>query len=178
MKVNFIKGRALSALSFFFLLSSCSTNKEFSWTLESDGNPGEWNSARIALESQDMFKDLSVELIRSQSSQKVYVSAHSTRFTTITSSAALVPVHIKLDQETSTVLCQTFTGEQKLLIPEETSEKIVNCLLANKPVAIFIDQYRADLNPISFREKFQQLEALEDSFLAKVTQYLPSRPKA
>jgi hypothetical protein len=159
-------------LFFILFISSCSKSINNPWSLEKDNVNSPWVSARLSLASVDVFRDLSIELIQTAHNRKMHVSAYSKRFTPSDNSPLLVPLHLKINKQASTVLCQSIDGGQKLTLPEETSNLIINHLLNGDQVSLFIDQYRAELDPITFKARFKDLEDFNNATIAKVQKAL------
>lgn len=160
-------------LSASLLISSCTQAKQNSWTFETDNTNTPWVSARLSLPSKDIFKDLSVELIQTPNGRSMHIGAYSKRLTPTDENQQLIPLHLRINGNSSTILCQSIEGGQKLIIPEDKSNLIINHLLNGDSVSLFIEQYHAHLDPKSFKTQFKELERLNEGFIAKVKQLLP-----
>jgi hypothetical protein len=70
-------------------------------------------------------------------------------------------VYILIEEEEEEFAAYRLKGGQRLLIPEEAREKIINALLTCKQVTLRVGRYKETLSPEGFNRSFARLIHLQ-----------------
>ena len=116
-----------------------------------------WNSGRIYLCPSNEYSGLEVEFMRTFSGVRMYINVFGLEIPPNGDDLSTSQVYVSFKDYSYTFTAQRFTGGQRLLVPEETMEEIIECLTRGQPVFLRVGRYEGDIYPEQFSEIFTRL---------------------
>jgi hypothetical protein len=127
------------------LLVSCAESKPH-W--EYTASP---STERIYYASEDNYRGIDLEVMRSRSGDRMYASIHSSPVHTESPRISIGSEDEKLEYES-----YRFEGGQRFLLPEEAVEKIFSLLSQSKPVTLQIGRYEQVITSSGFGKVYKK----------------------
>ncbi len=153
-----LRGRALAVLPLIFFLSSCVEPSSCDWQREEYHShfPG-YSSKIISLPPANDDFGLELELASySTESDRMYINLFSLPIPENPNRPKKVDVAIAFESSTETVEADLFSGGQRILLPPEAAQKIIDSLLEGQAVTISVDRYRGEIYPENFSFNFSE----------------------
>lgn len=128
------------------------------WVLEKTVTPyAQYNSARLVLPIEDQFRGLEITLVRGSEGVLMYVNACSVAFPCDEDcfDPNMTQINIVvMGNNPYVVWAHRLQGGQRLLLPCEASDRIIESLLAGIPVEMTIGRYYTEIIPDRFAELY------------------------
>lgn len=150
----------LIALSFFsfFCLFSCNAPCFPHWGFnEIASSCPTQNSAQILFPSNKSYQPVQLELLRTGSGIWMYLNFLSVPVPKNQNDPCKATVKCQVQEEVFFVEAERLEGGQRLLIPEDSANKITEFLLQNETINIRIGHYKALIQPCMFQTQYQKL---------------------
>jgi hypothetical protein len=100
---------------------------------------------------------LEIELVRTVEDLRMYINVFGLDIPPDPNDTASSKVYVSFKDHSYTFSAMRFTGGQRLLIPAETRDEIVDYLLCDQPVFIRVCRYEADIYPRRFFDVYNRL---------------------
>lgn len=150
LKSNF-KKRAVRAL--FFFLTSCSTTP-CQWNCENiDAHHPCFKCSRMILNSTSEPRGLQLEITRTSSGIRTYISTLSLSFP----KGPKVQISLEVDNKTTHFFAERLEGGQKLLLTPTDAEMIIQNLLQGKTTTLSVGRYSSEIVPTGFQRAYREL---------------------
>lgn len=144
--------RASMALFFFFI--ACSSDCSL-WQHDIVRTKcSKYDSDRIILRPNNIFRGLELELARTCSGDRMYVNVFSLSLPRDPDHPSKTKITIITEDEEYHVLADRLEGGQRLLLPGTTADFIIQKLLEDQAICISIGRYRSEIYPNDFREAY------------------------
>lgn len=148
------KKRALLALFYFSMMSSCSQlQREWQFEKTIVANPC-YNSGKIYLATTDKFSGIELECTRSALGVEIFLNIYSLTFPRSCHHSDESTVSLIINEQTITFAAVLFEGEQRLHLPSIASELIIATLLKGESVGIRVGRYKTELTALNFPKLF------------------------
>lgn len=155
----FWKGQAFLALSFFFLLVSCSApSREWEFIYRRN-HPIRFSSGKLLL-SSDMSNNLDLEIVKGFRGMKMYINVHSLSIPTNPENPDKVIVLATWDGTVMEIEADRLRGGQRLLLSTDAANKIIALLENNQTITLSVGRYHGEIVPTGFSENYQKLDRL------------------
>lgn len=151
----FRKGALLGVL---FLLNSCSKQAP-EWTLiSSHSNEPYFVSSRLYFEPENIFREPGFEITRdSLKGSRFYINIYGCPVRAVSETSNTIEVTLTIEGCSETFEAYVFQGNQRLLLPEEISDKIIQGLLNQLSISIKFDNYCGEVTQCGFVKKYNKL---------------------
>lgn len=147
IELNVKKKGQFFVLSFLFLLTACSSASSH-WQTEVTETPSPcFNSTRLILPSSNAVKGLDVEIVQSFSGTRMYVTSCSLPFPSIPDDPDRAVVAITIDGRQEVVIAERLRGGQRLLLPPEAMQQVIDALHQNNSVHLCIGSFQTQVSP-------------------------------
>jgi hypothetical protein len=148
---------AVSAL-FLFLLNACNTEERL-WNFEDHASHyAPYSSKRLILNPESQTSHLEVELVKSHSGLRMYVNLLLFEALPLENQPKRTSLNIILDDgEEMTVYPYLLQGGQRLLLPEEISDLLINQLLCEHSFVISVGNKKTTVVFANFTELYDKL---------------------
>ncbi len=148
--------RALSAL--FLFLISCTTCHQ--WNLiETRADSPCFESARLYYAPEVMSCGLELELDCGTSGWRMYVNTFSLAIAPIDKNNPQATVNIEIEDIQYQFLADLFKGGQRLLLPDEARDLIIETLLQGMLVKITVGRNSEVFPPKNFAEHYEKMKS-------------------
>ena len=157
--LNFKEKRAIIVLFSFFLTACSSTPRQWESSIVK-GNLPHYRSSRLCLSPENNFTGLEVDIIRLSCETRVYINSFGLEFKADRQSPEGFPVvegFMKIREEEKTFEAYLLKGGHRLLLPEETANKILEYLHQNQTIEIIIDHTSTVVVPDQFSKNYQKV---------------------
>ena len=147
--------RALCAL--FVILSGC-TPKCPQWEIEKISTPCHCFSAgKVFYPVQDTFSGIEVELDRGPSDTRMYLNIYSIPLLGSCEEESKILIAVTINEIKEVIEADLLHGNQRILVPLDIMNQIIEALLGNQYVSIAVGQYCAEIPPQNFQTAYQNL---------------------
>lgn len=155
MKGNSSSKRAL--ICALFLFSSCSKQSP-EWQLESANSCEPYFlNAKLYLEPENIFREAGVEIAyNSALGLRMYLNLFGCQLKSV-DEKNFAEVIISIDGQEERSSAFVYQGNQKVLLTEELSNKIITALLSDHPVEIRVGNYYSKISSDGFTKKYRKL---------------------
>ncbi|MFV0339568.1 MAG: hypothetical protein ACK5MA_02910 [Parachlamydiaceae bacterium] len=136
----------------FLLLAACSKQEGSRWYC--DTVCGSDTHSVLILSGSNSFKDLEIELQRTNDDKRIYLNGYGIPFTRNRNDK--VDVMIQLDGQESLVEATLLQGGQSLRLPADAETELLNAIAERKPIYISIGRYSADVHYENFDKHFKK----------------------
>lgn len=146
--------------SVFFLLLTLLTGCGASspWRVSHlQGSQKGFDSARLIYPIRDIVNGVSIEMIYSKDQLRTYVSVCSQTIPPLGGNVKKAFVALKISDQTFQGVAHRHEGGQRVLLPTELQDLLIQNLLDGKPVTIELQGYSTTLNPDQFGAEYQKL---------------------
>ncbi len=139
------------------LLCSCSQNR--SWRVgHVDAGHSAFNSSKLCYRSDDAANGIDVEFLKTQHTLHLYLNVHAHPVPPYEGNAKQALVVFLAGDKKFTYIAARHEGGQRLLVPLEAQEILIEALRANTSITIQLEGYTAQIDPASFSENFTDLQ--------------------
>lgn len=159
--VTKIVEKGIIASLFLFLLTSC-YHAGPKWCLDLP-REGCCQSGRLKFPAAEPCTGVNFEIIRSGEYNWGYLSVLS--FAIPAGEDAMTPVTITAGDQSFTFFARRLEGCQKLLLPDEGLDMIINWLMTGHTIHICFDRYQTTLYSQDFNRRYKELRKGATSFL-------------
>lgn len=137
------------------MLSCACTSSCRQWELETTHTGYTcYNSAVLYLPTSSE-NNLEMELVRSASGTRLYINVFVLAVP-YADDPTKTPVQIEVEELMQTVYAERFEGGQRVLLPPDATAWILESLLNNQTVKIFVGRYHAEVIPTGFADLYKQ----------------------
>jgi hypothetical protein len=151
-----LKG-ASNALFFCLLFSSC-TSPFPQWEYEETATCQPcYRSGRVSLPPKDPLGGLEVEFVRTPSVLRAYLNIYAIQVTSDPQHPGKAEVKLVIEDLSENVYADILQGGQRLLLPADATEKIVNALLQDKSIDLSVGRYHSTVDPHNFVGLYNKL---------------------
>lgn len=158
MQQSMIMKGAIFAL--FLFLTSCSKSSH-QWICEKTLTHDPcYDSMRIILPSRNHFRELELELTQGAYC-KMYINVFSIELPEDPDCPNKTKVSLSVDGNSKIVYADRLKGGQRLLLPPDTTQMIIDSLLEGKPLSLSVSRYKAEIIPDRFSNFYQALEKMK-----------------
>jgi hypothetical protein len=152
MRKNLISKGAFFALLLF--LFSCRVPCQ-RWQIEKVSASSRcFNSGRLYLTPQDDFSGLELEITRGESGVRMYINVFSIEIKPETLTQNTAFVEVKRNDEKQVFQAFLYQGGQRLLLPSQARDYIIDALYCNETIIITTDRYQSEITPNNFSEAY------------------------
>jgi len=138
------------------LLTSCASTSV--WQIDSSqGIPSTFNSVRLYLCTSGGCGDLGLELVRTCEGIRLYLNVYGLDIPPSERDSSISMVYISFREQSYTFCADRLLGGQRLLIPKNVQDDIIEYLQRGQPVFIRVGRYQADIYPEQFLKPFQKM---------------------
>jgi hypothetical protein len=154
-----LKKRTPNVLFFFLLFFSFSCVKPCQqWEMDHiEAQCPYYNSTKIYLPALNSFSNLEVEIVRTANETRMYFNIFTLEFPWICEDESKTEVCLVIDQQEYRFLADRLEGGQRLLLPPDALELVVQTLLQYAPVQAIVGRYTADIIPNNFCVVYNRL---------------------
>lgn len=158
---GFHRKRALSCALSLVCLSSCSSPVRH-WEIEQTltCNPC-YNSGKVYFPPCDEIFGLELELARGPTDYRMYLNIFSRQFPSEDEEGNKTKVSVTIAEQPTDFLANRFQGGQRLLLPDEAVDQIINALIDNQTVTIAVGRYSSEIVSENFIAVFDELNKIE-----------------
>jgi hypothetical protein len=118
----------------------------------------EHHSSRLCYFSKDPIHGIDLELLNTKEHLKVYLNVHSAPIPPCQGNAKSVLVKLKIDDEQFSFIAHRLEGGQRILLPKENAEQLIEALKNHREVTLVLNDYRTVIKTEDFLAKFDHLE--------------------
>lgn len=136
----------------FLFLTSCSEPGAANWS--SDSVKGSDTHSVLILSGNNSFKDLEIELQRTNNEKRLYLNAYGIPFTR--NSNDKVNVTLTINGNETIVEATPLKGGQSLRLPIETEKLVLNAIENRDSIYISIGRYSAEVHYDNFDKHFKK----------------------
>jgi hypothetical protein len=161
MRQKFMQ-RALTALCTLSLLNGCSTPPCREWIFNDIiASCPSYNSGRLLLQPDNAYTYLEVEILRSKSGIRMYLNILLMEARPCEENPQKAKVEIILADETLTVYAHILKGGQRLLLPGEVADLLIDTLLDDQCFTIQVGAKKIVIVPDRFQESYNKFLQVE-----------------
>lgn len=147
----------LLLLSLIFFLSACAPDcRRWEIDVTDETCLPLYNSGRMSL-ATGPCDNLELELDRGSSGLRMYINVFAMALPHSQEDDQKTNVNVEILDETWTVLAERLQGGQRLLLPPEIADIIVDALLSNQLVNISVGRYHAEILSAGFKKHYDEL---------------------
>jgi hypothetical protein len=148
-------------IALFLFFSTCSSTCKQQWMIEKviTDSPC-FNSGKLTLSPTDTFCGLELELTRGESGVRMYINVFSLEIKPEHSMQSTALVEVTYQNQKQTFHAFLYQGGQRLLLPNQARDLIIESLSQNEPVCIAVGRYRSEISPEDFTCKYDALLSL------------------
>lgn len=159
---DFIFKRMLSIL-FLFLFTCCSSPDKQEWELQQiKAKSSLQNSGRMLFVPLEQKVDFEIELARDFTGCRFYLNFFTVHVRSLHSSSSEAEALILFDNDDSwTIYPYLFSGGQRLLLPEDVTEYLIDTLLDGRSFSVKIGNYHLTVYPENFEKIYTELMKIE-----------------
>lgn len=153
----FRKGALLGVL---FLLQACSKQAPEWMLISSHSSEPYFVSSRLYFQPENIFREPGFEIICDSmrgSRSRFFINVYGCPVRTTSESPNTAEVILTIDGYSETFMAHVFQGNQRLLLPDEISDKIIQGLLNRHSVSLKFDNYHGELTQYGFVKKYNRL---------------------
>lgn len=148
--------RVLVAL-FLFTLTSCETPCR-QWSLDQYSSKYScFESSRMTLPGSSTSSPLTISIIRTISGVRMYINLLQLPVPPDPTDLSKAVVTISDDCKSYQISVHRFEGGQRLLVPNEVSQQLIELLLNDQSFKISVGSYRSDIIPANFQKLYNTL---------------------
>ncbi len=151
---NAIKKRTFIVL--FFYLSSCTSSPQWYLAKTITCDPC-FNSGRMYFASESCNRGLELEIDQGLSGLRMYINVSSFEVPPISDTCAKAKVAISICGEETLALADIFQGGQRLLLPDDARDLIIESLQEGNTVTLKTGRYCAEIPPAHFAKAYNEL---------------------
>lgn len=149
-------------LSFFLLLIFGCSPACRQWQYDDVCTPcGQYNSGRMFLPISIPGNNLELEITRGLSGTHVYVNVCSLPVPPAPENPSIAPVNVIIGDSVTRTFAERLQGGQRLILPCEISQDIINAVLNNESVVISAGAYRAEIISTRFHKHYEHLNRIK-----------------
>ncbi len=154
--------RVFIALCILTFLNGCSSPRCRQWIFNDviTSCPSH-NSGRLLLQPNNDFSYLELEIVRSRSGVRMYLNILLMEARPSEENPQMTKVLILLSDETLTVYANIFKGGQRILIPGEIADILIENLLDSQCSTIQLGARKIDIIPDQFQECYTKLLSIK-----------------
>jgi hypothetical protein len=159
LMIRFFKNLFFFCLSFFLLFScaGCGPSWGFQKGISHCFND---NSGRIFLPPTGPTSGLSMEIVRGSYGVRMYVNVLQLEAPLDPSSPEVTPVVLSIYGNVVVVMADRFQGGQRLLLPEDITDELIDVLLSNQSFLVYVGCYEAEIVPTGFCEAYKKIMSI------------------
>lgn len=150
----------LFMMGFSILMFSCSTPCREWILLQNETCNPKYNSARLILEPDKSSCYLELELDRTCSGTRMYMNLNLFQAFPLDDNPCLTKAEMTIDEELITFYPTILTGGQRLLVPEEIANRIIETLIEGKILVLKLGRNQITVISAKFQENYEQFMAL------------------
>ncbi|MBA2726576.1 MAG: hypothetical protein H0U49_00180 [Parachlamydiaceae bacterium] len=145
----------LGSAGLLFANSCASTS---AWQTDtSKGTPSSFNSIRLYLCTSGGCGDLGLELVRTCDGIRLYLNVFGLAIPPSETDCSISMVYVSFRERSYTFCADRLLGGQRLLIPKNVQDDIIEYLQNDQPVFIRVGRYQADIYPEQFLKPFTKM---------------------
>lgn len=138
------------------LAVSCQSSPP-SWKVsETKSRHPSYQACSISQKPDNPYRGMELEFVRTSSRTHAYLNVFSLTFPSDRLDENKTKVVIKIEDEEQIFLAHRLEGGQRLLLPEDARDLLVQALLENKPVAMIAGRFDVKISPGNFSKKHCQ----------------------
>ena len=150
------KRRVLTTLLFLFFTACNPTCRQ--WECDEAVTCSRcYDSVRLLISCDNPFNGIGVEIIGTSENLRMYLNVYAYPLLPISPDSQEVIVTITIDGNDCSCNAYLFEGGQRLLVPPEFSEQIIEGLLDEQCVIISIGPYKAEIPHRNFAKSYSLL---------------------
>lgn len=153
--VNF-REKALSAF-FLFILISCSKHCAWEYEFTETACPI-YESAKVYSPALSSFDGLEVEILATKTGTWMFLNVYSIPLSGSCGSSGKIEVELTIDGEPLQCEGYLYEGGQRIVLDDNTRDRIIEALLNQQSVTIAIGRYHAELDPTDFVKAYLKLQ--------------------
>ena len=156
--MSIIFQRTLCVLLFFFL-SGCTSVPCQRWvSQEIPGKCPDDNAARLIFVQTVQPSGFEIELTRNHQGIHLYLNLFMMHARPCPDSPCYTLATITFDDDSSwTIYPHLFAGEQRLLLPDDTTDYLVETLLEGRSFIIHLGNHELEITPANFQELYEKI---------------------
>ena len=120
-----------------------------------------YNSGKLILEPENSYSYLQMEIIRNHSGTRMYLNILLMQALPCDDNPKMTKVEITLPDETLTVYANLLEGGQRILIPGEVADILIQTLLEGQSFTVKTGSKKIVIIPDHFQESYEKLLAIE-----------------
>ncbi len=144
------------------LLSACRHSDRWAYNQIESGDK-QFNSTKLSHHTSDLVNGLDLEFMRIAGEIRTYLNIHSLPIPSSKEDPKTTSGFLTIGSEKHPFQAFRHEGGQRLLLPKEISELIIQALSHNLPVHIKVFGYSSTITAEGFEPKFQKM--MKDSHL-------------
>ncbi len=152
---NFINKKI--RILFFLLLCGCESSSLWHVSHQK-GSEKKFDSARLSYPVRDRVNEVAVEMVYSKKSLRTYLEIHSQTIPPYQGNPQHALVKVKTPEHTCQGIAHRHQGGQRVTLPTDLQEVLVEALMKNSPVTIELMGYSTTLQPDNFALFYQELQ--------------------
>ncbi len=138
-------------------LTSCRSNSHWALNRVESGNP-QFDSTKLTFYSTDPINGIDLELLNTHQQLYVYLNVHSVPIPPLKTDPKHALVHITIGKEKHRVEALRREGGQRLLLPEDAVQLILDALKKEQSLDLAISGYRVSIDPEGFSERYEKMQ--------------------
>lgn len=115
-------------------------------------------SSRLSSPAHDRVNGVGVEMVYTQNSLRTYLEVHSQTIPPYHGNDKEAIITLKTTDQTFHAIAHRHAGGQRLLLPADLQQILIDNLLSNQPVTIELQGYRETLSPEHFSDKYHRIK--------------------
>jgi len=112
------------------------------------------DSSRLSCPAHDKVNGVGVEMVFAENSLRTYLEVHSQAIPSYRGNDREALVTLKMADRVFHTIAHRHAGGQRLLLPSDFQQILIDALLEGSPVVIELQGYRSTLNPEQFSNKY------------------------
>lgn len=143
--------------AFFLLVTSCSQPCQQWQIQETITRCPYYSSGKIFLSPNEEFGTLELEIDRGSSGLKMYVNAFILEIPSLPDDCSKAELIVSIENQSFTVITDRFEGGQRLLVPSEAANIIINALLECKTICLHAGRFQSTIISTGFPQVYYEL---------------------
>ena len=140
------------------LLASCQSQNSWEVSHVQAGNK-EYTSARLSHKIRDIVNGIGIEMICAKGKVNTYLEVHAQTIPAFQGNPKEALVIMKIENKTYQAIAPRHEGGQRVSLPPQLQQLLVESLQLNLPVTILLEGYYATLESKDFSEQFRELQS-------------------
>ena len=155
---HFERRRVVAILLLFFITSCFSKSHDPAWVLQKNVTEKHaYNSGKLSYPAQSQFNGIEIELMKSSRDLRLYLNVFTRSIPSASNDPSKALVSLNIAGKQTDFFADRFEGGQRLLLPQNALDTILEALQQDSTIEITLTGYRATISPDRFTKLYSKL---------------------